>query len=190
MKRLNQELEIFHDRLREFEKILAKYSYGFVNSEHSYNPDIPIESMTFVYGHKDNGLRVDISFVIGELDLNSVLANFGMSNSNDECFFLDEFHIANPDLPVIETKIKTNKNYSENLAKFFKDLEKAFETYLNDQITGKSFEDHSQQLLQEYYSYSEVYDMQKQIVEEGVQKREAQVAKGSLWDQLVRLFKD
>ncbi|MFN3455243.1 MAG: hypothetical protein ACK41T_09815 [Pseudobdellovibrio sp.] len=44
-----------------------------------------------------------------------------------------------------------NENFDHEMKVYFSGVESAFDTYLNDQITGKFFEDHTQK-MKEYWA--------------------------------------
>lgn len=189
MKRLNEEHQVFQNHLREFENVLAKYGYIFVTSNYSFFEPISMESMRYEYINKVTGLSAECSFVIGDVIKDRVQVNFAMNGQKNQRFTLTDYQEDHPSVPKIETDLFVNKNFSEDVKMFFAGLEKAFEAYLHQQITGVTFENHTDKLMQAYYQQTAVYDMQKQVVEEARAKREAQITKGSLWSRIGKLFK-
>lgn len=189
MKRLNDEYKLFQAQLNKFESVFNKYGFTFLTTDYSFFEPISMEAMRHRFLNRDNDLEVEVSFVISDVIKNRVQVNFAMENPQRQRFSLVDFQEDNPSVSNIKTDLFVDQNYADDLNKFFSALEKAFETYLHKQISGIAFEDHSAKLMEAYYNSGAVYDMQKQAVDEAIQKREAELAKGTLWNRIKRIFK-
>lgn len=163
---VEQQYEIFKSNLKIFESTLLSYGYQLEKIWHDTNP---VSYETFYHNYVNSALDLDLSlsFSVGRGDLVETILGLSMHGPKREFFSLDDYQeTRKPE--QIKTRFARDENLAENIQKFFEDLQIAFDTYLNDQITGKSFENHKDQLVNSYHAAA--YGMQKEVVEEAKEK--------------------
>lgn len=183
-----QQYGIFQESLKNFESVLLKYGFKYVSSRH-YNPkDLPIETMGFNYLNHHTGLKMSISFNESSLIPNIFNISFSMSNKANEWFSLSMYE-ENSSAPKIEKRISASEDYEHEVNQYFSNLKRAFETYLNDQIEGRKFINHSDVLMDLYYSHGAVQEMQEQVIEKATADRKFEQENPSLLIRLKKLFR-
>lgn len=180
MTELNEQHEIFKLHLKEFSTVLSRYGYAFSSERYSEKGALPIESMYYSYIQKGSDLEITFSFVIANVQDRTISLGVTMHTPDRKFFSLNEFFETNKYLKAIQRQFSDQGDFKAEAKTFFIELEQAFETYLNDQITGKRFYDHGDKLTEAYYRSGAPYEMQTQVVNN---------AKLSLWARLQRLFK-
>lgn len=183
-----EQYQIFHTHLKGFEPVLEKYGYSFSKMDHEQKTGLSYESNDYEYLNTAKALKLHLSVsVVTGAQTTATVIGFIMFGPKREFFSLNEYQESRK--PVqIKTSIPGGEDVNLGIEHFFRDLHTAVETYLNDQITGRAFENHSDNLMNSYYSHGAVHNMQKQVINEAIAKREIE-AKTSFLGRIVKLFK-
>jgi hypothetical protein len=152
--------------LNQFESVLGNYGY-LRNKEETvssklYNAHLSVEYI-------NNRLQRRASIDYTEWTDSNVLISMTMYKIPKEDSFFSLFDFLNKH--DLRSKIKSEHLVTENfenfIKKYFEDLESLFQNELNDQITGKSFENHRDLLNQSWNEHSDIfYEMEKSVVDE------------------------
>lgn len=143
MTELNEQHDIFVKHLKKIEPVLLKYRYKFQKSFYSNPSTFPLESMFYTYKHAEKDLTIQFSFIINRVQRRKIEIEFRMDDGEMGFFLLNEYQNRRKLEQKIETTFSDSCDFEEAMIKFFADLKTAFETYLNDQISGLSFERHN-----------------------------------------------
>lgn len=183
MSQFVKQHEIFKDHLKNFEAVLNGYGYFFKNSSADKKEGRAFESTW--YNYFNEATKIEISFGFAESFINSEYdfsVNFHMLNNDRKSFVLFEYERRHPEYPKIKSDHFDHDHFEPDAKIFFESLKTAFATHLNDHIEGRSFEDHRDYIMREFYSHGAVRDMQKQVI------ADAQRSRNSLWVRFKRLW--
>ena len=143
MTELNEQHDIFVKHLKKFELVLLQYRYKFQKSYYANPLVLPIESLFYVYTHAEKNLTIKFSFIIIRVQKRKIDIEFRMNDGEMGFFLLNEYQNRHQLQHKIETTFSDNCDFEAAMEKFFADLKQAFETHLNDQISGLTFERHN-----------------------------------------------
>ena len=143
MTELNEQHDIFVKHLKKFESALSQYRYKFQNSFYSHPSTLPLESMFYIYIHTEKKLTIQVSGVINRVQPRKIEIEFRMNDGEMGFFLLNEYQKRHQLERKIETTFSDSCDFEEAMKRFFVDLKLAFETHLNDQISGLTFERHN-----------------------------------------------
>lgn len=164
--------EIFLKYLGQFEFFLTKLGYDKLDTKsiltESYEESFEVEYLGVNFNR-----RLDIGYTVwkdGEINISLFLYNI---HSKGTFFSLSNF-IKNHGLQnKIIYKLAFGEDFEVFIKKYFEDLESLFKDELNDQITGKSFENHMDILNKSWNEHRDIiYEMEKSVVEEYKKKRD------------------
>lgn len=143
MTELNEQHDIFVKHLKKFDLVLLHYRYKFQNSFYANPSVLPLESMFYIYAHAEKNLTIQFSFIINRVKQRKIEIEFRMNDGEMGFFLLHEYQKRHQLEHQIETAFSDSCDFGEAMEKFFADLKLAFETHLNDQISGLTFERHN-----------------------------------------------
>lgn len=164
--------KVFTEKLISFEPILN--GYGFYRMRELSMPSkIFKENQGVEYQNRIIGRRIDIDYTIAPTG--QILIGFTMYVLDKErtFFSLSNFIDRRGLQNKIAYKIESGNDFEIFIKKYFEDLESLFKNELNEQITGKSFENHMDLLNQSWNEHRDVvYEMEKSVVEEYKKKKD------------------
>lgn len=160
--------ELFEMQVKQFEHLLAQYGYQFKVKNYDDSGEL-FEVFKYIFTTPSSDTSCEIDLNRYKLN-NSYSLNFRMLQGH-KYFSISEYCLAHKEEGRADFVSKISReNPEQDINNYLVSLEKAFATYLNDQITGKAFEDHSDAVLRSYYD--QAYGMQKSIVAEEQKKRD------------------
>lgn len=160
---LSPEVSIFRKQAEAFEKILKLYGYRFEAEE--------IKKGAVRFFKHTSIENLDCQIYLADIsDKNGASFSFGfaMSKNRTQGFSLRHYYDLHPEHRSILSFFTAKDNLEVVTTCFFAELEQAFATYLNAQISGKHFDDH----------YADVEKKYNQKVEKPFWKR---LLKALLW---------
>lgn len=153
----------FRRQAEHFEKILKVYGYRFQGEE--------IKSGVSRYFKHATIQDLDCQIYLADIsDKNEQSYSFGFAMSKDKTkgFSLRHYYDMHPEHRNILSFFSDKDNLEVVTTCFFAELEQAFATYLNEQISGQKFEDH----------YAAIQKQHRQVIQKPFWKR---LLKALLW---------
>ena len=164
--------------LEKFESVLGRYGFARSEQKHEKSQNDK-EWLSTAYTNTESSLKIYIDHTIFKDD--SFYFGFTMYKiPNNKTFFSLIDFLDGHDLNYkITYRLSAGGDFEPFVAKYFEDLEKLFANELNDQITGKTFENHKAALLESWNRHmlnfgkgtSPIYEMQKQEVADFLKKK-------------------
>ena len=147
-------------RLEEFEAVLNKYNYKYFEAGKS---DIFLfEEYSYVYRKSDSEDELECEIKLFKLKETGLYScTFTMKNDWGCYFNLENFWKKNG-ISHAEFRFKKSNKPVQRIESFFSELEKAFESYLNEQIAGKVFHDENPPGEYHFRDYAELYAIKRQ----------------------------
>lgn len=143
----------FKENLFKFEETLNKYGYYCLNGntfDINAKKNDQYTSIEQEYLNRFIKQKISISFIVGvngaqfiSFRMDEVLVD---KSSFDVKRFLRKRNLENR----LQNRFEEDQNFESFVEKYFDDLKSLFENELNDQITGKYFENHWQEQMDEF----------------------------------------
>lgn len=153
MKYINEQQRDYEKYLKQFEPVLNKYGYYYKGNEISGDGKIA-HFVNYFYTNLQNNLKITFTFadcVLSKGDSQSASFNFKIENDKGQIFSFNFYDQIPYEMKKYSDCVDHNENFDHEMKVYFSGVESAFDTYLNDQITGKFLEDHTQK-MKEYWA--------------------------------------
>jgi hypothetical protein len=139
--------------LGQFEQTLNQYGY-IKNKEEPVESVLYKENISTEYINNQIQSRIDLDYTVWSKDCSASLGMFMYKIPKEQTFFslsrfLDKHNLNNS----IVSKCPAGVDFEPFVKKYFEDLKVLFENELNDQITGKTFENHMDALRKSMDEY-------------------------------------
>lgn len=158
--------KIFLNKLGLVDTFMHRFGYVRTKVEHI---NTVLSKVFIIAEYTNNSINRRINIDCNQLQDSNIIVGMTMYKiPKEKTFFsLFDFLDARKLNERIQSQLPDGGDFETFIKQYFEDLQLLFENELNDQITGKSFEDHWDLLNQSFDEHGDVfYEMEKSVVEE------------------------
>ena len=144
--------QIFLKHLTSFEGILNKFGYFKIGTDNTERATSK-ENLSVTFTQQEINRNFKIHYVLWKDGIIFLSISMYKIPSEKTFFSLSDFLKDHGLEDQISWKLEAGRDFDTFAKKFFDDLAVLFENELNDQITGKSFENHWEKLMKSMDDY-------------------------------------